>query len=338
MKAPKFVHGLLCAAALGLVFSQAALAQSLRDLDSPSGILDPNPDEFYCQVISEAPGCGESEACETAVCDIDSFCCSVAWDQYCVAEAQGFSECLREGADPEPIANFDVDKFFPDDGNPGDVEVTITCNTGLPLEQSAMISQGDGVVFVVRDFEDGAMDCEVTEVVPAGYSSEYFSGPFFVGTEGCSFTGVGHGLNYECAVFNRLNPVQVVVTKEWIDANPQFNPVNIAEATYDCVNEEVEDSFGNLKFFSNGDTDSFVVYPSWDGTTECTVSESVFEGGVEADDSDCDGLSVTLGNGAECTIVNTRLYEGIPTLSQYGLALLALLMLGVGFVAFRRMA
>jgi len=35
-------------------------------------------------------------------------------------------------------------------------------------------------------------------------------------------------------------------------------------------------------------------------------------------------------------IVNTRLYAGIPTLSQYGLLLLMLMMMGVGAVAFRR--
>jgi hypothetical protein len=31
-------------------------------------------------------------------------------------------------------------------------------------------------------------------------------------------------------------------------------------------------------------------------------------------------------------------FEGIPTLSQYGMALMALLMLGMGFVAVRRIA
>jgi hypothetical protein len=35
---------------------------------------------------------------------------------------------------------------------------------------------------------------------------------------------------------------------------------------------------------------------------------------------------------------NTVFFEGIPTLSQYGLALMALLMLGVGMVGFRRFA
>ena len=37
-----------------------------------------------------------------------------------------------------------------------------------------------------------------------------------------------------------------------------------------------------------------------------------------------------------CEFTNTVFFEGIPTLSQYGLAIMALLMLGVGFVGFRR--
>jgi hypothetical protein len=60
-------------------------------------------------------------------------------------------------------------------------------------------------------------------------------------------------------------------------------------------------------------------------------------------------VTSTCGNGKEgvirvrvgdssagCTFTNTLFFEGIPTLSQYGLAIMALLMLGVGFVGFRR--
>jgi hypothetical protein len=43
-----------------------------------------------------------------------------------------------------------------------------------------------------------------------------------------------------------------------------------------------------------------------------------------------------VGENASCTIYNTVFFEGIPTLSQYGMAILALLMLGAGFVGFRR--
>ncbi len=48
------------------------------------------------------------------------------------------------------------------------------------------------------------------------------------------------------------------------------------------------------------------------------------------------GMDIGIGEGASCTITNTLFFEGIPTLNQYGLAIMALLMLGVGFVGFRR--
>jgi len=47
-------------------------------------------------------------------------------------------------------------------------------------------------------------------------------------------------------------------------------------------------------------------------------------------------MNVELAGGDSCTVVNTVFFEGIPTLSQYGMAILALLMLGMGFVGFRR--
>ena len=56
--------------------------------------------------------------------------------------------------------------------------------------------------------------------------------------------------------------------------------------------------------------------------------------------STCEGgVGFAVGDTVKtCAITNTVFYEGIPTLSQYGLALLALLMLGVGFVGIRRFA
>ena len=47
----------------------------------------------------------------------------------------------------------------------------------------------------------------------------------------------------------------------------------------------------------------------------------------------CRSEKIDIGDAESCTI---RFFEGIPTLNQYGLAILALLMLGVGFVGFRR--
>ncbi|HMB58569.1 MAG TPA: IPTL-CTERM sorting domain-containing protein [Xanthomonadales bacterium] len=71
--------------------------------------------------------------------------------------------------------------------------------------------------------------------------------------------------------------------------------------------------------------------------SNCWVVETVYDSGVEVD-NDCgfDSLQISAGVGGSCLITNTVFFEGIPTLSQYGMAILALLMLGLGFVGFRR--
>ena len=55
-------------------------------------------------------------------------------------------------------------------------------------------------------------------------------------------------------------------------------------------------------------------------------------------DNGCEDINVSHGEGDSCLITNTVFFEGIPTLSQYGMAIMALLMLGVGMVGFRRFA
>ncbi len=86
----------------------------------------------------------------------------------------------------------------------------------------------------------------------------------------------------------------------------------------------------------------FSVLPNWDiptNQTVCMAYERIRDSSVESDHSDCDEILLAPGiEDTECTIYNTRIYEGIPTLSQYGLALMALLMLAVGMVGFRRFA
>ncbi len=86
------------------------------------------------------------------------------------------------------------------------------------------------------------------------------------------------------------------------------------------------------------------------------IDERTFDSAVEVDITDCvsspsnlpaggqGGYSYTVFNGEgtsplngrNCTITNTIFFEGIPTLNQYGLAIMVLLMMGVGFVGFRR--
>jgi hypothetical protein len=61
----------------------------------------------------------------------------------------------------------------------------------------------------------------------------------------------------------------------------------------------------------------------------------VYASEVEVDNG-CQNITVSAGNGASCTITNTVFFESIPTLGRYGLAILTILMLGIGLVGFRR--
>lgn len=225
-------------------------------------------------------------------------------------------------------AEFPVTVDF-NDNNPGSVTATLECNTGQPLSQSLDIEEGAGVTFVVTDFEDGAMDCDVSVTGAIGYSA----------SEGCTFPGVADQSSNPCDFDLTVDFVTFEVFKTWIDENPQFSNETFASADFSCVNVFTGQGYstlaGNLNFAGLEASDSFDLRPHWDDSTSCTVSEAVI-GGAESDASECQGVAVTLGQDASCTIFNTRLFEGIPTLSHYGLAILALLMAGVGFVAFRR--
>ncbi len=216
-----------------------------------------------------------------------------------------------------------------DDNNPAEVEVSLQCNTGQPLNQSKGVTEGAGVTFVVVDFADGEMDCEVSVTDAFGYTA----------SEGCEFTAIADGSENACDFDLTVDFVTVEVFKTWIDENPQFNNNTFASADYSCGNVFNGSGYGaqngNLNFVGLEASDTISLRPHWDGSTSCTVFE-LQVGGAESDASECDGVAVSIGEDTSCTIFNTRLYEGIPTLSQYGLGVMALLMLAVGFVAFRR--
>jgi hypothetical protein len=253
------------------------------------------------------------------------------------------------------------------DGNIAPVDVTLSCNTGLPLEQTKNIeplNAGlDYVDFVVVDFDSGELNCEVTEEIPSGYSPLYVfgitdlglptseaeaqAGQFDISEEACFFEGVPdeseleEGFEIFCLVINIPDPVDVVIHKEWViegssDADGVSQEFNI---TLTCESEIIGgfQVNGDWRVHADGEGDAtftFQVIPDFPSTT-CEVDESVFDSAVEVDNG-CGQFEVSVNNGHECTITNTVFFEGIPTLNQYGLALLALLMLGVGFVGFRR--
>lgn len=156
------------------------------------------------------------------------------------------------------------------------------------------------VTFVVDAFDPGELDCHITEdPVPDGYAESYAAGAYSV------------------------------ATADWTCQNVRSLPFDTTLGTEN----------GTLWFEGNPDTESTgPLFPHYGGTSVCTVTENVAFSAAESDDSDCASLPISIGMGNSCTITNVVFFEGIPTLNQYGLAVLALLMLGVGLVGFRRLS
>ncbi|HMB61398.1 MAG TPA: IPTL-CTERM sorting domain-containing protein, partial [Xanthomonadales bacterium] len=264
-----------------------------------------------------------------------------------------------------PRTTFRVLKDFTDD-NPMDVEVTIDCFTGLPITQTQSINEQQDVVFIVESFEPGELNCEISEVVPTGYTPTYTASlgvdgmsnvPPYSDADGCYFDEVING-EFICEIVNEPNLVDIVIEKLWIiegmggDAVDQnfrltlYCDAQIVGGQANCGGGPgpvmaggpipayqtclVMNGYGNEIFTPQARPD----YPS----SHCWVVETVYDDSVEVDNG-CLNLEISAAEGGDsCLITNTVFFEGIPTLNQYGMLLLALLMLGVGLVGFRRFA
>jgi hypothetical protein len=239
------------------------------------------------------------------------------------------------------VARFQVTKDF-SDGSTDDVEVTLTCNTGVPLEQSKTIAGGDpfGVVFVVADYIDGTMSCSVTEATNTpGYDAD---------TSGCVWDNVmSSDSPFSCVINNTAQDATFTVYKDWEIFNEDEGGSEVIEQAHVTIwcDAEITNGGSYNDYFDEwyledylGDGESLTaVVSTLTGPANCWANESIDQSGVEST-GDCGSRSIPAGGNSSCTFTNTVFFEGIPTLSQYGLALMALLMLGVGMVGFRRFA
>jgi hypothetical protein len=244
-------------------------------------------------------------------------------------------------------ALFTVNKFFTD-GNTGGVDVTLDCFDGLPLTQTQTATQAQNVTFTVHSFEQGDLDCNVTESDSTGYTGIYNEGDG-ISAVNCSWADATGG-DYACRIINTPTDDLVTVTKEWIIDGEGGDEV---DSDYDltlwCDNPidggyyYGEDRGFRYWYYDLTDgasgtaTADYTAYvtPDWDGGTNCYVDEYTSDSAVDSSDT-CGSLLLELDGGDSCTVTNEVFFEGIPSLNQYGLAILALFMLSIGFVGFRR--
>jgi hypothetical protein len=274
-----------------------------------------------CTVTETVPD-GYYQSQRTAGCDVAA-----------IADGATYNCTLTN---QETVARFHVTKDF-SDGSTDDVEVTLACDTGLPLVQSLVIAGGDptGVTFVVTDFVDGTMSCWVDEVTNTpGYD---------VDDSDCKWDDVNSiDSPFACVINNTAQDGTFTVNMEWDISNQGGDVINQeTPVTIWCNAPIVPGAAGQGGYTYSttlGDGDSVSVKVSTlTGPATCSATQNQSQSGVES--SGCEGsYTINAAGSQSCTFVNSVFFEGIPTLNQYGLALLALLMLGVGMVGFRRFA
>ena len=266
---------------------------------------------------------------------------------------------VPRGCDIDPndnLAAFIVQKRFVDGNNITPVELNISCNDGLPLNSSLTVLPNEGVfgefevTFIVENFTDGELNCEISEQTPPGYSATYHcqstadcttsedSGP-------CSFQGVGAGEEDNlCLIQNYVDPVSFTVNKQWLFKSSDVVIDDTARISLFCdnvVDGDGEYNSGSMSWswdFEIGNAmHTATVYPNFDGSTRCWAEEKALDSAVESDHGCADPMTVLVGDGPHsCTVINTVFYEGIPTLSHYGLLLFSALLLLTGMIATRR--
>ena len=159
---------------------------------------------------------------------------------------------------------------------------------------------------------------------------------------GCFYEDIhpndGGSQNY-CEITNTLQPSTLTVDKIWLDFedHPSF-VLNDASVTVSCSAVAPNEQSEFIWYLSgNDESQSFNIYPRWQGDTVCTVTENVWENGIISEGCDGSFAFVPGSPAASCEMTNTFFAEGIPTLSEWGLIIMTLLMMGVGFVAMRRL-
>jgi hypothetical protein len=261
-------------------------------------------------------------------------------------------------AQRETTNQFIISKTWDQGGDTDGLQVTghLSCTGATTTQQNVVFTATTDAILFVYDIglAQGQVDCTITEDVPTNYRARYDcsrEGPCFDSDQGeakCFFPNVQAFETVVCHITNRPLPAVVTVTKTWVveGADQGFDGGHWISGSCDskiiaadsvgrcgpgCFYAEYreEDAVeGSL------DYEFTVTKPNYP-FSRCAFGEFADDSVVESDNG-CGRINLGAGAVAECEIVNTVFFEGIPTLSRYGMAVMALLMLGVGLIGFRR--
>lgn len=236
-----------------------------------------------------------------------------------------------------------------DNADVDDLNLAITCNSGLPLNQTA----ASGTTFVVTELADGS-ECSIAldgDLASGWMAGDMMSGPLGGPyTGGCDITVQSDVSNeWECVIEVVPTPFTFSVMVDWLisaDADQGIGAGALAHPkcfhVWDIETSTYVDT-PDVSIAADPDADMPITIPALspapDGHTYCTATVTGAGSTVELDLADCSSVDVGVGDtDVSCTIVATAFYEGIPALGPYGKAIMALLLLGLGVVGLRRFA
>ncbi len=237
-----------------------------------------------------------------------------------------------------------------------EVTVDIVCESVVAPNDDSEDNVGDQedaqFEFDTLTLEDAT--CVVTASAVSGWSSSYAAsgeGTESGGPSNCTFDAARfNGTTSVCDVTYTAAAETYTVFKVWnidgtggFDTDIDYTLKIVCDAgtivggssgvtLSQCENVSSTCDFKTSARSGTSDT-SFTV--SVIPTTRCDGFELGIDNSSVSSSGSC-GDFIGVDENESCTITNTSFFEGIPTLNQYGLAILALLMLGVGFVGFRR--
>ena len=208
------------------------------------------------------------------------------------------------------------------------LNVELTCNGGTPLVQDFDLGNGDSVTFSVQNIDIATASCSIAlSGVDAGYT--------VTNAADCEWAAGELAAENICDLM--IEPIATAVlvyTNIDTDGDTSIDPT--FETVISCMNVNPNPDSSFIDVTVTDTTGAFTAnwYADPNGGTDCTVDLTGNDSAVEGDSC---AFSFNVGDAtAGCDVEGTVFFEGIPTLSQYGMAIMVLLMLGVGFVGFRR--
>jgi hypothetical protein len=233
-------------------------------------------------------------------------------------------------AEDGDLAEFDLDIQF-DPQLLSELEIEMLCNSGEPQRQQIRVTTAGHKRLNLASFEDSKPICQIHVMMPHGYSVEYqvtAEGKNRANEHGCQFMDVSHEKTYSCRIRITQKPVPLRVYKKWVGGSGQEPDVEIQLLCGDHT-------FAERRYINRGTPVGWEVSDIGIDGLSCDVIETPKDTFV-ADQSDCQGLLLFPGRGAECTMVNTKIVKRIEMLNRYGKAIMILVMLAAGLIAVRR--